>query len=181
MNKEKNPYILAMQRIVDVAVGKPRYSYPMYQNAPRPNDAPFAAIRIIAVRSPCYDEVTHYEKNGKLIQRTEGNREIMIDILFNRDSGYSDVTKFDNSFFRPDVIAACDKEGLYLLRKKPTNLRNRSLESNWEIRTGITCIMSTLQVDEIELGYVDEFNMSGGYTDDSKNLTPILINVKDDN
>lgn len=178
--KDKNPYIVAMQKIVDVAVGKPRYSYPMYQNAPRPTDEPFAAIRVITSRSPCYDEVTTYEKNGKLIQRTEGNREIMIDILFNRDSGYGDVIKFDNSFFRPDVEAICDSVGLHLLRKKPTNLRNRSLETNWEIRTGITCIMSTLQVDEIELGYVNEFNIDGEFIKDDKQTINIPINVKED-
>ncbi len=159
--KDKNPYIVAMQKIIDVAVGKPRYSYPMYQNAPRPSDEPFAAIRVIASRSPCYDEITQYEKNGKLIQRTEGNREIMIDILFNRDSGFTDVIKFDNSFFRPDVQAICEEVGLELLRKKPTNLRNRSLETNWEIRTGITCIMSAIQVDEIEIDWVDEINIVG--------------------
>lgn len=177
--KEKNPYIVAMQKIVDVAVGKPRYSYPMYQNAPRPTDEPFAAIRVITSRSPCYDEITEYEKNGKLIQRTEGNREIMIDILFNRDSGFSDIIKFDNSFFRPDVVAACDEVGLHLLRKKPTNLRNRSLETNWEIRTGITCIMSALQVDEIEINWVDETNIGGEVTDDAGNPTTIIINVKE--
>ena len=178
--KEKNPYVVAMQKIIDVAVGKPRYSYPMYQNAPRPSEEPFAAIRVIAVRSPCYDEVTYYEKNGKLIQKTEGNREVMIDILFNRDSGYTDVTKFDNSFFRPDVIAVCDQVEMYLLRKKPTNLRTRSLESNWEIRTGITCIMSTLQVDEIELGFVDEFNIDGEFIVEAKAILLTPINIKEE-
>ena len=177
--KEKNPYILAMQKIIDVAVGKPRYSYPMYQNAPRPTSEPFAAIRVITSRSPCYDEVTYYEKNNKLIQKTEGNREIMIDILFNRDSGFSDVIKFDNSFYRPDVEAVCDKVGLHLLRKKPTNLRNRSLETNWEIRTGITCIMSAIQVDEIELGWVDEIYINSGFIRDDKQTINIPINIKE--
>lgn len=178
--KDKNPYIVAMQKIVDVAVGIPRYSYPMYQNAPRPDKDAFAAIRIIASRSPCYDQVTTYEKNGKLIQRTEGSREIMIDILFNRDSGFGDIAKFDNCFFRPDIVSICDEVGMHLLRKKPTNLRTRSLETNWEIRTGITCIMSTLQVDEIELGWIDEFNISGDFFNEGEETTTININVKED-
>ena len=169
----KNPYILQMQKIVDTAVGKPKFSYPMYQNAPRPTDDTFAAIRIIAIRSPCYDEVKHYEEGGKFYQETTGNREVMIDVLFNRDSGFEDITNFDNSFFRPDVEAVCDEVGMHLLRKKPTNLRNRSLESNWEIRTGITCIMSTIQTDKVEIQSIEQFNISGSFTDEvgTTNLT----------
>ena len=176
---EKNPYITAMQKIVDVAVNKPRYSYPMYQNAPRPRQEPFAAIRVVASRAPCYDEITYREVNGKFIQRTEGNREIMIDVLFNRDNGFKDIIKFDNSFFRPDVQATCEEVGLELLRKQPTNLRNRNLETNWEIRTGITCIMSAIQVDEIELDWVDTTNIGGALTDNKGNLITIPINVKE--
>ncbi|NQZ74589.1 MAG: hypothetical protein HRT61_00495 [Ekhidna sp.] len=168
-----------MQKIVDIAVGIPRYSYPMYQNAPRPTENPFAAIRIMGSRSPCYDELTTYEKDGELIQRTEGNREIMVDVLFNRAGGYSDIIKFDNSFFRPDVEAICDEVGMHLLRKKATNLRNKSLETNWEIRTGITCIMSVLQVDEVVIGYVDEFNISGSHFEESGKVTNLNINIKE--
>lgn len=179
MSKEKNPYIVAMQKIVDVAIGVDKYSYPMYQNAPRPKKDKFAAIRVMASRAPCYDEVTYYEKNGKTIQRTEGAREIMIDILFNRDSGSLDVTKFDNSFFRPDVQQVCHEVGLELLRKQPTNLRTRSLETNWEIRAGITCIMSAIQVHEVEANSIEEFNISGSFTT-STGTTQTNIQIKED-
>lgn len=159
----KNPLIVALQKIVDTAVGVEKYSYPMYQNAPRPPNEKFAAIRMLASRNPGYDNISYYEKDGKYIQRIEGIREIMFDVLFNRDN--SDILKFDSAFFRQDVQDKCEEMGLELLRKKPTNLRTRSLETNWEIRTGITCIFSNIVVYEHEANDINEFNIEGKYNE----------------
>lgn len=175
---EKNPYILGIQKIVDTAVRVPKYSYPMYQNAPRPPSEKFAAIRFVSSRNPGYDNIIHYTSvNGELMQKTEGVREIMFDILFNRDD--TDVVRFDNSFFRPDIQQVCHEVNLELLRKKPTDLRTRSLETNWEIRTGITCIFSAIVTDEVVIGYVDEANMNGTFIDDKGNAIEIPIIVKE--
>ena len=176
---DKNIQILAMQNIVNIAVGIPKYSFAMYQNAPRPSPEKFAAIRLIASRNPGYDDITTYTNNeGKLVQKTEGIRELIFDILFNRDD--EDIIKFDNSFYRPDVQQACFDNGLELLRKKPTNLRNRGLETTWEIRTGISCIMSAIVIDEFIIeDTLEEINISSAFTDDAGNTTDSNLKLKE--
>ena len=175
MSIEKNVDILAIQKIVDTAVGKPRYSYAMYQNAPRPPQVEkYAAIRIHEVKNPGYDEHEHIEKAGKLIFRTMGIREVTADILFNRDD--SDVVVFDNAFFRPDVQEVCFLQNMELLRKSPTNLRNRNLETSWEIRTGITCVFSTIRIQESVIGVVDTAGVTG-ILDSSDSSTNVNMNI----
>lgn len=153
MDIEKDKYVIAMQRIVDTAMGVPKYSYPMYQNSARPPVAKFAAIRILGVRSVGYADIKKVVRGDKLFQRTENILEVNIDVLFNRGNSAGDVMQFDNCFYRPDVQAKCTEVGMEFLRKQPTKLRNRALETNWEIRTGLTCIMAVQIVDEYEIDY----------------------------
>lgn len=178
-NVEKNVDILAIQKIVNTALGKPKYSYAMYQNAKRPPQVEkFAAIRIHEVKNPGYDKRETIERNGKLIFRTEGIREVTADILFNRDD--SDIVVFDNSFYRQDVQETCFRENMELLRKSSTNLRNRELETSWEIRTGITCVFATIRIQESVIGVVETVGVSGEYLDATSTADiNINLNLKD--
>jgi hypothetical protein len=162
MNNQKNPYIVALQKIVDVAVGIDKYSFPMYQNAPRPNAETFAAIRLEESFSPGYDE-RKYSKNNldEEVLTVTGIRLLMFDILFNRDDEL--VLKFDNAFFEEEVQAKCEEVGMELMHKYPTDLRNANLETDWEIRTGITVEMSVLttQVTNMTTGFIAEVTIDG--------------------
>ena len=157
----RNNDIIAVQKIVDKAVGIPKFSYAMYQNAPRPKADSFAAVRLVESKSPCYDEhkVVWKEDCQKYVKKVQGIRLLTIDILFNRDDEL--VFKFDNAFFDYAVQELTEELGYELISKQPTNLRTTSQETDWEIRTGITCVFSVIRTHEVELpdGIVEDANL----------------------
>lgn len=129
--------VQAVQKIVDTGLLKPRYSYPMFKNAPRPPVDAYAAVRLMGTYSPGYDQVynTFDEVADEFVFTTKGFRILSFDVLFSRDDG--DVDFLNNSFFRPDVLDLMKKLGMVLISKGPILVKTLTLESQWEVRTAI--------------------------------------------
>ncbi len=135
--------------IVNQALGKSQYTYPMYQNAPRP-DGDFAAVRLRKSFAPQVDVSEVVTKDdGTLVSRTYASRILTFDVLFNVED--INVHLFDSSFYRQDVIDKCNAEGFGYLRKEPTKLENTTLETDWELRTGITVEFHTLRFYDVPM------------------------------
>jgi len=159
-----------MLEIVDKAVGIERFAYPMYLNAPRPPVENYAAVRCRLSVNPGLDERKYTQNDdGTLTFKTMGIRILTFDILFVREG--NEVVDFDNSFYRPDVKALMKRHGFAgPLLKMPTSLSNINLETNWEIRRGITCQFNVRRIQESIIGSISEVKVNGELFVDDENI-----------
>ncbi|MBI0275412.1 hypothetical protein I6H07_06130 [Hafnia alvei] len=140
----------------------------MYVNAPRPS-GDYAAVRCRQSRNPGFDSQKYKDNpEGGLVFVTEGIRILTFDILFVREG--NELVMFDNSFYRPDVKQVMRKHGFAALSKYPTNLRNINLETNWEVRTGITCEFNVLRYSECIIDEMSGAKINGDFVADNKNI-----------
>lgn len=156
-----------LQKIIDTGLLKPRYSYPMFKNAPRPPVEAYAAVRMMGTFSPGYDQIEkeYDEVTEEFIFRTRGVRILSFDVLFSRDD--TDVDFFNNCFYRPDVLDICATLGMSLIAKHPIKVKTLILESQWEVRTALRLDFSVIRVQETRVGRITkavikaEFNEGG--------------------
>lgn len=167
-----------VQKIIDQCVLKPRYSYPMFKNAPRPPVDAYAAVRLMGTYSPGYDEVLNKfdEVKDEFVFTTKGIRILSFDVLFSRDD--VDVDFLNNSFYRPDVLDLMKKLGMVLISKGPILVKTLTLESQWEVRTAIRLDFNVIRIQETRIPRIVKVEIDGKYQEGVGTQTPneILIN-----
>lgn len=156
-----------LQQVVDLAVGKPKYTYQMNRNAPRP-EGDYAAVRLEKTMSPGIDTSETIQQGNQLIFRTRGIRILELDILFSRDDVEVDV--FNTCFNRPDIKELLAKNGYALMNKYPIEIKDRTFETDWEIRNGITVIMSVVRVHETDITPINVVSVEGDYHVEDKTI-----------
>jgi len=166
-----------VQKIVDQCVLKPNYSYPMFKNAPRPPVDAYAAVRPMGTFSPGYDECENeYDPDtDEFVFRTKGIRILSFDVLFSRDDVDADF--FNNSFYRPDVLDLMKKSGMVLIDKGPLQVRTLSLESQWEVRTGVRLNFNVIRTQETRIPRIVEAEINGEHQIEDV-VVPVHIDIK---
>lgn len=166
-----------VQKIVDQCLLKPRYTYPMFKNAPRPPVDAYAAVRPMGTFSPGYDEYQNVydEETDEFVFTTKGFRILSFDVLFSRDD--VDIDFFNNSFYRPDVLDLMKSLGMMLLNKGPLQVRTVSLESQWEVRTGVRLDFNVLRIQETRIPRIVEAEINGEHQVENV-VVPVHIDVK---
>lgn len=166
-----------VQKIIDQCVLKPRYSYPMFKNAPRPPVDAYAAVRLMGTYSPGYDEVENKfdPVADEFIFTTKGFRILSFDVLFSRDD--VDVDFLNNSFYRPDVLDLMRKLGMVLISKGPILVKTLALESQWEVRTAIRLDFNVIRNQVTRIPRIVGAVIDGGFQEGSVSI-PIKIDVK---
>lgn len=155
--------IQAMKNIVDKCVGIPRFTYEMQTpDAPRPKGE-YAAIKCLSSMNPGYDEVRMEEEGGRLFQKTVGLRVLSFAIVFSRVG--DEYIKFDNSFYRPDVLALLRQVGFAALAKSPLDLASVVLETNWEFRQAIKMQFNVLREERFEIDEMSGAHVAGSFID----------------
>lgn len=152
-----------VQKIIDQCVLKPRYSYPMFKNAPRPPVDAYAAVRPMGTYSPGFDEYENlYDQDtDEFVFRTRGIRILSFDVLFSRDDVDADF--FNNSFYRPDVLDIMKAQGMVLLNKGPLQVKTLALESQWEVRTGVRLDFNVIRIQETRIPRIAQAIIDGEY------------------
>lgn len=165
-----------VQKVIDQCVLKPRYSYPMFKNAPRPPVDAYAAVRLMGTYSPGYDEVVNKYDPGTddFVFTTKGIRILSFDVLFSRDD--VDVDFLNNSFFRPDVLELMKKLGMVLISKGPILVKTLTLESQWEVRTAIRLDFNVIRIQETRIPRIIKAHVQGEYTEGDISI-PIPIDI----
>lgn len=161
MNKD----VQNLQKIIDTGLLKPRYSYPMFKNAPRPPVDAYAAVRMMGTFSPGYDQVEkeYDEEKDDFVFRTRGIRILSFDVLFSRDD--EDVDFFNNCFYRPDVLDVCATLGMSLISKGPIKVKTLTHESQWEVRTAMRLDFSVVRVQETRTNRITAVSIKGTYNE----------------
>lgn len=152
--------IQTMKEFVDLAVGIPLFTYEMQKNAPRPSGE-YAAIKCTSSVNPGCDESKIIDVNGVEMFQTKGVRILTFQIVFSREG--DEYIKYDNSYFRPDVIAFMKQRGLCALAKQALNLASLTLETNWEFRQGIVAQFNVLRIDQTPIGIMDDASVGGKF------------------
>ena len=152
--------IQTMKEFVDLAVGIPLFTYEMQKNAPRPSGE-YAAIKCTSSVNPGCDESKIVVVDGVEMFQTKGVRILTFQIVFSREG--DEYIKYDNSYFRPDVIAFMKQRGLCALAKQALNLASLTLETNWEFRQGIVAQFNVLRIDQTPIGIKDDASVGGKF------------------
>jgi hypothetical protein len=166
-------YLLDIAKVVDTAVCQPRYTYPMKRNAPRP-DGDYAAIQIAKTIPIGVDFVQMVEYQGEDVQVVTGARVLEVDVLFSRDE--DKYFLFHSSFNRQDVINKCDSLGLGFQQMKEVNIKDLTLETDWEVRKAFKVYFNVafnLRVptcDEEMGDYIDSATIEGTFHDADKEI-----------
>jgi len=129
-----DPDTRRVQGLVDLALRKPKYTYPTQLNAPKPNP-PFASVKKLYEENPGFDKVDISEIGDKCVTTTTGVRIIVFEVLFTE--GAEEQSKFISSFFRQDIRDFMVEQDLAVLDHSNTTNDSLKLETNWEIRDGV--------------------------------------------
>ena len=153
-----------VQKLVDIAMRIPRYTYPMFENAARPDVEEFASVRAIHERNPGFDERKTIEgATGEVTVRISSARVVILEILFTR--GTSAVTEFISSFYRQEVLDHMKATNLTVLQHKPIENETLTLESNWEIRHGVYLECMSIQTYEYTEATVGSVGITSRFDD----------------
>lgn len=167
--------VLAVQKIVDGAVGIEKFAYPANTNAKRPNGE-YATVKQLTDRAIGFDEVTHYtdDVTGKLMMKIVGLRLVEYAVLFSRDD--IEIVRFDQGLYTPKAQEAWSKFGHVVMWKERIENRTLLLETSWEVRTGLLlrCNVKRVLIEEVDqIAHI----VANGALQDGSNTLPIKIDV----
>lgn len=167
--------VIAVQKIVDSAVGIPRFAYPANNNAKRPSGE-YATVKQILDRAIGFDETTYYNDalTGKVMMKVVGIRIVEYAVLFSRDD--EEVIKFDQGLYLPTAQAAWKAFGHVVMWKERIDNKTTLLETNWETRAGLLLRCNVKRVLISEVGDIAHVIADGTATVDGKPY-PLKIDV----
>lgn len=161
--------IQSMKEFVDLAVGIPQFTYEMQMvDAPRPSGE-YGAVKCVSSVNPGCDETSIVNVNGQDMFRTLGVRILTFQIVFSRVG--DEYIKFDNSYYRPDILAFMRARKFAALGKQALNLASITLETNWEFRQGIVAQYNVLREDLSPVGIMDNASVGGKFIDGDQVIT----------
>lgn len=159
--------ILALQTIVDTAVGKPKFTYPMDVNAPRPSGEYAAILKEKSCRIG-YPEITIEEKtdgegNKSLWEVTRAYRELHYNVLFSRD--HDEVMLLDECPTRSDIRDLVFNLGYAIVDVYKIDNDDMTFETNWEERSACRVVLSTIRKRERRIDIVNTVEVDGSLHD----------------
>lgn len=164
----------SMKEIVDKLVGIPLFTYEMQLNAPRP-EGNYAAIKCVSSTNPGYDETKIVTVDGDDFFQTKGIRILTFYVLFSRMG--DEYIKFDNSFILPECIALMKSKKFAALGKQALTLATIQLETNWEVRQGISVQVNVLREQSVPVGTMSYANVGSEFYDGNSIITSTIKGI----
>ena len=160
-----------MMKLVDLALNKPGYTYPMQLNARKP-DIPFASVMKIKEHNPGQDKVETVEVEGVITTMTVGVRLIQFKVLFTE--GDEEQSRFITSFRRQAILDFMASEDLAIMAHFPADNENLTLETNWEVRDGVlvTCMVRRTYTHEEQI--IEESEITGTYNEGETSIDMVI-------
>lgn len=167
--------VMSVQKLVDTALDKPRYTYPMFKNAQRPaND--YAGVRLLTTLNPGTDKAEVVaNKDGTHSYKTTGIRVLVFEVMFSR--GDEEADRFNNAFQRPDVLELMRKSGYALMSRRSLDVKTLALETEWEVRAAIEVVVNTIRTQTSTIEVIDGLEISGDVIDADK-TTQMKLSIK---
>ena len=159
----------AVQHLIDLSLRKPLYSYPMYQNAPRPPIDDYAAVRLVRTSTLGKDQTDTIERGGRTFNVVTGIRVLKYQVMFSRDN--EEVQEVQGSMSRPDVQRYMIDSGYAVMTCNPIDVETLTLETNWEVRSGLWLELNVLRTQEIEVDHISGLAITGEFSEGDKTIT----------
>lgn len=134
---------ILVQKLVDLAVGVDKYTYPMQKNAPAPS-GDYAAVKFIAMRRPGTDEVKYLNEGDDVVMRTKGLRVFKYKVLFRNDDEYAE--SLQDNLYSDEVQNFMRKNKIAVMKLEKLDNESLTLETEWEVRTGYVLIFNRVRV-----------------------------------
>ena len=68
---------------------------------------------------------------------------------------------FNNSFYRADIRQHLDVNGYAIMGRYPLETKDKKFETDWEIRTGVTVLVSTVRVTDTVITPIEVVEITG--------------------
>lgn len=134
---------ILVQKLIDLAVGQEKYTYPMQKNAPRPKND-YAAVKFISMQRPGTDETKQIIDGLDTIERTIGIRILKYYILFSHDDELAE--SLQDSLYTDEVQAFMRTNKLAIMKLERLDNETLALETEWEVRTGYQLIFNRIRI-----------------------------------
>lgn len=152
--------VLAIQKIVDKAVGVERFAYPAQKNADRP-DGDYAVVTKGEEKALGFDETKYYynETTREVMMKVVGLRVVDFEIMFSRDD--TELIRFDQGLYSPFLIPVFKEFGFVVMHKLRITNETKTLETNWEVRAGVRLVCNVIRTFEESLGVIEQAPTKG--------------------
>ena len=146
-----NDDVLFMQKLVDLAVGVPKYTYQMNRNNPKPKDTEFAAVLLVEEKAIGQPTDKIVERDGKYYQQMYTPTTLKFKILFT--NGEQAPSKLISSFRRQKMLELFKANRMSILDFNKAINDDASLETNWEIRdyVMVDCFIYKMFEEELDV------------------------------
>lgn len=165
-----------LKGLIDIAVEKPRYTYPMLQNTARP-EGDYAAVKYIDQSNPGTDNISYVNEGGAVVQITSGIRIMKYWVLFSRDDVEAEALQ--NCVYRPDVQEYLFGNRMGLMGISKLKNESLTLETNWEVRTGFEVTFNVKRTVRTVLSSINAVEIKGEFHE-APAVIGIEINVKEE-
>ena len=165
-----------LKGLVDIAVGIPRYTYPMQVNSKRP-EGEYAAVKFIEQSNPGTDNIDYINEGSDVVQITSGIRIMKYWVLFSRDDVEAEA--LPNCMYRPDVQDYLFLNKMGLMGVSKLDNETLALETNWELRTGYEVLFNVPRKVRTVLSTINAVEIKGSYHEAST-VIDMEINVKEE-
>ena len=153
--------IIKMMKLVDLAVGQPKYAFEMQRNSPKPKQQKFAGVQMLDEVNPGRDKVEVVEVDDEFYERTTGVRLVTFQVLFTE--GPVMCSRFTSSFRTAAVLDYMRQSGLCVLRHKRIDNKSLTLETNWEIRESVVVECLFERIIDNPIGVIAKARIEGEY------------------
>ena len=171
---EADDTIKAM-KLVDLALGKHKYTYEMRVNSPKPKGS-FAAVLLVEEHNPGRDRNEVVETPSGYVNRTTGVRLVTFQVLFTE--GIPESSQFISSFMRPDIQDYMVQNDLAVMRHKRITNKTLTLETNWEIRESVFIECMVRRTFDSGINVIENVEGNGQYNE-GEQVSPMNISIKE--
>lgn len=166
--------VVKMMKLVDLALGKPKFTYMAQENQPKPKGS-FAAVQLISEENPGIDTtVTVQVDADEYAEITRGIRILTFEVYFSEAGDMA--SRLMASFRRPDIYEYMMREQFAVMDMARARNTTTTLDTNWEMRDCVRVTCSAPVEYVYQIGIVEKVEAPGVYYS-GEDATDILIQV----
>ncbi len=167
--------VLVMQKMVDIMVGIPKFSYPARQREAIKPKGEFAHIRVIEeYQEGIPSNKIYAQDNLTTTYRSYGLVKLRYRIGVVETTGIPS-SKIMNRWTTEEMKSEMIKSGYGFIKCEPLSSEDAKLEKEWEYRKGFSVDMYTTRVFEEVVSNITSVTISGEFIMDD--LTSYIMNI----
>lgn len=166
--------VVKMMKMVDLALGKPKFTYMAQENQPKPKGS-FAAVQLISEENIGIDTTVVRQVDPDTYEEvTRGIRILTFEVYFSEAGDMA--SRLMASFRRPDMYEYMMRESFAIMDMRRGRNTTTTLDTNWEMRDCVRITCSAPVEYVYTIGIVEKVEAPGSYYT-GEDATDIFIQV----